>query len=342
MVLLPQVQAHSLVSPFLENVHLCQNHFHGLVYGYIKVTTTYQTSRSLRWHCRAQSRTTFLLPWYGASNIFPVSVEAPQLLLVSFKQAQVDKQQGKKMQNLVIDANIRDWVLLPIVGVMFLFGILRHYVTALLKATPRPPELEKYRQAQTLLRAKTLIHNYAMIPASAFSLRKQHLNAKQGGLLHEKIEGMSLTNMTDPNNMAEMMKGNMGALIPNIAMLGFISYFFAGFVVAKFPFPLTNRMRSMVQRGIELNSLDLSYVTSASLYFLILFGLQGLLSLVLGEDTSGQDTQMIQQQTQMFTGAPGAVDMSKEFEAARDNIELVQHTFKLKDAEENLIKLIQK
>lgn len=248
----------------------------------------------------------------------------------------------KKMQNLVIDANIRDWVLLPIVGVMFLFGILRHYVTLILKATPRPPELEKYRQAQTLARAKVLIHNSGIIPAQAFQARKNYFNTKMGGVLHEKIEAMSLTNMTDPSNMADMMKGNMAALIPNLAMLGFISYFFAGFVVAKFPFPLTNRMRSMVQRGIELNSLDLSYVTSASLYFLILFGLQGILSLVLGEDTSGQDTQMIQQQTQMFTGAPGAVDMSKEFDAAKDNLELVQHQFKLKDAEENLIKLIKK
>lgn len=40
----------------------------------------------------------------------------------------------------------------------------------------------------------------------------------------------------------------------------------------------------MVQRGIELSSLDVSYVTSASIYFLFLFGLRGLFALTLGED----------------------------------------------------------
>nr|KJB75533.1 hypothetical protein B456_012G047500 [Gossypium raimondii] len=58
---------------------------------------------------------------------------------------------------------------------------------------------------------------------------------------------------------------------------------------SKIPFPLTQSFRSMLQNGIDLSTVDVSYVSSRSWYFLNLFGLMGLFNLILGEENDGLD-----------------------------------------------------
>lgn len=56
----------------------------------------------------------------------------------------------------------------------------------------------------------------------------------------------------------------MAAMVPQVVMMGVVNQFFSGFVLVKIPFPLTPSFKSMLQRGIPLASLDVTYVTSLS------------------------------------------------------------------------------
>jgi ER membrane protein complex subunit 3 len=159
--------------------------------------------------------------------------------------------------------------------------------------------------------------------------------SSQTGVFHQKSEKLTPQQqmLTDPSAMTGMMKNNLGMMVPQVRDRGptrvgdrskgwcapdtcicarqvltmaWVNYFFSGFVVAKVPFPLTQRFREMLQRGVDLQGLDVTYVSSLSWYFLNVFGINGLLQLVLGEATNVNDLQA-QQQMMMMVSRPCAL-----------------------------------
>ena len=148
------------------------------------------------------------------------------------------------------------------------------------------------------MQAARLRTNGQFINEKAFHTRKAHLTRPKTGLLREKVPGPT-NPMSNPMAMVDMMKGNLIFMLPNIALMGFVGYFFSGFLCLKLPFSVpSNHFRSMLQRGVDLNALDISYVSSLSWYFLVTFGLNGVMGLLLG-DSSASD-QMMQMQVRMF------------------------------------------
>ena len=128
--------------------------------------------------------------------------------------------------------------------------------------------------------------------------------------------------LSDPTMMTSMLTKNLNFIVPNMLTAGWVNFFFTGFVVGKVPFPLTQRFRGMLQRGIELQSLDVTYISSLSWYFLNFFGLRGVFNLCLGENTL-DDTQAMQQQMAM------GMNTEKAFASVKENLDMLDHEFVL-------------
>lgn len=168
--------------------------------------------------------------------------------------------------------------------------------------------------SKALLRALRLRTFGNAIPQQAFEDRKNYLaNAfDRGEYLKNpapsKETGAPPNPMTDPDMMEGMMDGlkkQLTNMVPQMIIMGWINFFFQGFVVskliilypflqlskpfvmhilAKLPFPLTPRFKSMLQSGVDTRDMDVSWVSSLSWYFLNLFGLGSVFSLILGDN----------------------------------------------------------
>lgn len=142
------------------------------------------------------------------------------------------------------------------------------------------------------------------------------------------------------------MKGNMAAMVQNMVMMQGISHFFRGFVLVKVPFPLTRGFKQMFQRGLfDLTTLDTSYVSSVSWYFLVMFGLRAFFRLAMGEPLQEEvEGNEIQKELGLDYGGGGPLggqfDAPKVLVGEADNLELMNvrsRRFKLEEAEKKLL-----
>ena len=139
-----------------------------------------------------------------------------------------------------------------------------------------------------------LISSNMILSEHSFKMRKSFFCKKTNGVLQKTTAnnnqtGMPNNMMMNPSTMTDMLKNNLSMAVSTMLQFAWISFFFSGFVLAKVPFSLTQKFKSMLQKGIEIQNLDVKYVSSMSLYFLILFGLNGLQNLILTSKEGNQN-----------------------------------------------------
>lgn len=134
-------------------------------------------------------------------------------------------------QFLVLDPQLRDWVLLPIVVVMFFVSCFRHYAMGLL-VTERPPQLDSHIEQQLLTRSRVLRTNYTKIPQESYQMRKKYFQDKF--TVTDDNNASPLEAAMDPSNLSEAMKKNMAMIVSQVLLMTWINYFFSGFVLGLF------------------------------------------------------------------------------------------------------------
>lgn len=92
----------------------------------------------------------------------------------------------------------------------------------------------------------------------------------------------------------------------------------------------------MLQRGVELQTLDAAWVSSASWYFLNVFGLRSIYTLVLGENNAADTSKVLQDQV---SGAAMSMppDPKAAFKAEWEALEICEHTWALHGVDFELI-----
>jgi len=243
--------------------------------------------------------------------------------------------------DLVLDPDIRIYVFVPIVIITFLVGIIRHYVSLLL-SSQKKVDVIQVQDSQVMIRARMLRENGKYLPEQSYQMRRAFFNDEETGYFKtQKRQAAQQNPMTDPSMMTEMLKGNLTNVLPMIVIGGWINWTFSGFVTTRVPFPLTLRFKPMLQRGVELQSLDASWVSSASWYFLNVFGLRSIYTLVLGADNAADQSRVMQDQ---MSGAAMSMppDPKAAFKAEWEALECAKHIWVLKHSEKSLAASISK
>lgn len=262
-----------------------------------------------------------------------------------------------------LDSAIRDYVLIPIFLVVILTSVLRSNLNRIFgqaKQT-KPPELGELRFLSLFSRVNFFKANMNILSPESFANKKaMYINKndkKKGLLLAEAPQQLSamekmMQQNQDPSAALGMVKNQFMFLGVHGTLGYWVSHLFSGFLVAKTPFPLTFKIKGMLQRGVDVAALDTSYVSSLSWYFFIMISSSGLLQLWsyltggyednLNDSGDTGNSEMIMMASGGMMGnpmAPGGpqIDIAKTLETERENVQVLSHEFSLQHAERELL-----
>jgi hypothetical protein len=216
-----------------------------------------------------------------------------------------------------LDPSLLPWALVPIMVITCAVSYARLLINVFLKKDTSKVDVKDLQHKQTLQRAARLRANGRYLTAAAIKNREKFFLAPEVGRLHsgdipppDPQEALS--------KLSEMsMGGQMAMMVTQMLMYSFITWAFPGFVLLKLPFPVTEKFRPLLQNGLVVPTLDVTYVTSLSWYFLTMFGTQPFVTL-LAQQLNQADFSDVMLQQQMGMGMqqqPQQFDAKKMLDA---------------------------
>merc|ERR1719387_3345486 len=201
-----------------------------------------------------------------------------------------------------------------------------------------------------LSRCRMLKANANYIGDRAYNSRKAYFIKKDVGVLTKppppKDPMQAFTAGSDPTAAMGMMKTQMVFIISQGGLAYWVSHLFSGFLVAKTPFPLTFQFKSMLQRGVDVASLEPGYVSSLCWYFFVMMSSQGILGLIQSFRDSSKPVDPNDDPMTAMMGGPmaanpmmpgmGGPDHAKIFQQEAESLEILQHEFILENVETEL------
>lgn len=257
---------------------------------------------------------------------------------------------------LHIDPSIRNWVFFPITIITVLVNLLIKYLSIMFNQNPNKGEIIKSNCKETdivselkekdvdikvthaLNRSMKLRTNYMFISKKGFKLRKAFFCKEGEGFFCQSIESKPME-MMNSNMMTDMLKKNAINMLYYVIVFVGCGYIFSGFILLKLPFGLTQKFRSMLQQGLNIPYLDLSYVSAISWCFILVFGLNSILSHFDGKD----DFSILKEQQKLMSapmtglGGPQEKDYNKIMSAEKENIEILPEFTTLEDSVDKMI-----
>jgi hypothetical protein len=265
---------------------------------------------------------------------------------------------------LRLDPSIRNWVFIPITVITIAINLLMKYLNLLInqgQAKTNPSTAPKDRTnsdanqdyltnelkhrdidikiKSAINRSCKLRANFMHISDRGYKQRRAFF-CNDGGFFNQQIANKA-PDMMNPNMMVDVLKKNLiNGLYYALVFVG-VGYMFSGFILLKLPFGLTQKFRSMLQQGLNLPDVDVSYVSAISWCFILVFGLNSILQHFDGGDSFSmlkEQEQMMKAPMQMMPfGQPGGTDYTKLFSAEKENIESIPHFSLLEDSNDRLI-----
>jgi hypothetical protein len=188
-------------------------------------------------------------------------------------------------------------------------------------------------------RANKLKTNFMFISERGFKLRKAFF-CNDGGFFSQKFENRAAADMMNPNMMGDMLKKNLINGLYYVLVFVGVGYMFSGFILLKLPFGLTQKFRSMMQQGLNLPDVDVSYVSAISWCFILVFGLNSILQHFDGGDNYSmlkEQEQLMKAPMQMMPFGPQGQEYDKLLSAEKENIEIIPHFSMLEESADKLI-----